>query len=311
MCSKKPNIYYLSGGNKTIQSMRPSIEGNIGIDQDMTGENTAGAALLDMVGSLFTVGGELVGDVANNIAKDYIQIPNYDEKQTEIMKDINDARNFAARFANDKQLQMALKGLVDTYLDALEELGEITEPAREQIMNEFFQAVSETTEEAAIGALNTGMNVAEAALGEIPVVGGAIDFGIAMARAFNNVMRPLSKAIESGSKVTGQSIDAAARAREVFERKQGELNKRFDDVQTAYNAFNNPMSTALKNPGKALRVGKMAGKMALARGGKNKKGKRKTKRKQKRKRKTKRKKAKRTINRIKRTIKRFTKKHRK
>ena len=29
MCSKKPNIYYLSGGNKTVQSMRPSIEGNI------------------------------------------------------------------------------------------------------------------------------------------------------------------------------------------------------------------------------------------------------------------------------------------
>ena len=139
MCSKKPNIYYLSGGNKTVQSMRPSIEGNIGIDQDMTGENTAGAALLDMVGSLFTVGGELVGDVANNIAKDYVQVPNYDEKQTEIMKDINDARNFAARFASDKQLQMALKGLVDTYLDALEELGEITEPAREQIMNEFFK----------------------------------------------------------------------------------------------------------------------------------------------------------------------------
>lgn len=311
MCSKKPNIYYLSGGNKTVQSMRPSIEGNIGIDQDMTGENTAGAALLDMVGSLFTVGGELVGDVANNIAKDYVQVPNYDEKQTEIMKDINDARNFAARFASDKQLQMALKGLVDTYLDALEELGEITEPAREQIMNEFFQAVSETSEEAAIGALNTGMNVAEAALGEIPVVGGAIDFGIAMARAFNNVMRPLSKAIESGSKVTGQSIDAAARAREVFERKKGELNQRVNDVQTAYNAFNNPMSTAMQNPGKALRVGKMAGKMALARGGKKKKGKRKTKRKQKRKRKTKRKRAKRTINRIKRTIKRFTKKHRK
>lgn len=311
MCSKKPNIYYSSGGNKTIQSMRPSMEANMGINQDMTGENTAGAALLDMVGSLFTVGGELVGDVANNVAKDYIEIPNYDEKQSEILKDINDARNFAARFANDKQLQVALKGLVDSYLDALEELGEITEPAREQIMNEFFEAVSETSEEAAIGALNTGMNVAEAALGEIPVVGGAIDFGIAMARAFNNVLKPISKAIESGSKVTGQSIDAAARAREVFERKKGELNQRVNDVQTAYNAFNNPMSTAMQNPRKALRVGKMAGKMALARGGKKKKGKRKTKRKQKQKRKTKRKKAKRTINRIKRTIKRFTKKHRK
>lgn len=311
MCSKKPNIYYLSGGNKIIQSTRPSMEANIGINQDMTGEDTAGAALLDMVGSLFTVGGELVGDVANNIAKDYVQVPNYDQKQSEILKDINDARNFASRFASDKQLQEALKGLVDTYLDALEELGEITEPAREQIMNEFFEAVSETSEEAAVGALNTGMNVAEAALGEIPVVGGAIDFGIAMARAFNNVMKPLSKAIEGSSKVTGQSIDAAARANEVFERKKGELNKRFNDVQTAYDAFNNPMSTAIKNPRKALRAAKIAGKMASTRGGKKKKRKRKTKRKQKRKNKTKRKKAKRTINRLKRTIKRFTKKHRK
>jgi len=287
------------------------MEANIGINQDMTGEDTAGAALLDMVGSLFTVGGELVGDVANNIAKDYVQVPNYDQKQSEILKDINDARNFASRFASDKQLQEALKGLVDTYLDALEELGEITEPAREQIMNEFFEAVSETSEEAAVGALNTGMNVAEAALGEIPVVGGAIDFGIAMARAFNNVMKPLSKAIEGSSKVTGQSIDAAARANEVFERKKGELNKRFNDVQTAYDAFNNPMSTAIKNPRKALRAAKIAGKMASTRGGKKKKRKRKTKRKQKRKNKTKRKKAKRTINRLKRTIKRFTKKHRK
>lgn len=310
MCSKKPNIYYLSGGNKTVQSMRPSIEGNIGtgIDQDMTGENTAGAAILDMFGSLLTSTAEIVGDAGNAIAKDYIKIPEYDDEKSEIMKDLNDARSFAQRFTTDQQMQSAIKGLVETYIQAAEELGEITEPAREQIMNEIFEAVSETSEQAAIGALNTGMNVAEAALGEIPVVGGMIDLGFAISRAVNNVIKPLSTALEKGSEVAGQTITAADRAAKVFEQRKGQFQENIAAVRRAYK---NPMSTAMQNPGKALRAANMASQLQLRKGGKNKKGKRKTKRKQKRKRKTKRRKAKRTINRIKRTIKRFTKKHRK
>ena len=40
----------------------------------------------------------------------------------------------------------AVKSLVETYVEAAEELGEITEPAREQIMNEVFEVISETSE---------------------------------------------------------------------------------------------------------------------------------------------------------------------
>lgn len=322
MCSKKPNIYYLSGGREPIKSMRTPIEGNIGIDQDMTGENTAGAALLDTFGSLLTSTAEIVGDAGNAIADEIaknIEIPTYDEKQSEIMKDINDARNFAEKFASDQQMQAAVKSLVETYIEAAEELGEITEPAREQIMNEVFEAISETSEEAAVGAVNTGMNVAEAALGEIPVVGGVIDLAFAAARAVNNVIKPLSTALEKGSEVAGQAITTADKAKEVFDSKKGQFQKNIAAVQQAYN---NPMTAAIKNPGLALKAGNFALKnpnvttSLLGRGGKKKrkkkKGPRKTKKKKNnRKRKTKRKKAKRTINRIKRTIKRFTKKHRK
>ena len=194
MCSKKPNIYYLSGGNKTIQSMRPSMEANMGINQDMTGPETPGAALIgltgDMVGSLITAGGELIGDIADDIADDIaenIEIPEYKDEKPALLEDINDARDFAAKFASDKEMQSAIRGLVETYIDAAEDLSDITEPAREQIMNDVFEAISETSEEAAVGAVNTGMNVAEAALGEIPVVGGVIDLGFALARAVNNV----------------------------------------------------------------------------------------------------------------------------
>ena len=55
----------------------------------------------------------------------------------------------------------------------------------------------------AVGAINTGLNFTEAALGEIPVMGGVIALVMAFMRGMNAAMLAAAPAVKSGVEVTG------------------------------------------------------------------------------------------------------------
>lgn len=119
----------------------------------------------------------------------------------ELRKTLNNRSSFVSNVLNDPASREALKELMEEYARGIAEVHEISKPAMDEILVLFWQTVSEVGEKSAVGAVNTGLNVAKAAVAEIPVVGGIIDLTLALASGFNYFAATVSPMISKGAKM--------------------------------------------------------------------------------------------------------------
>jgi len=125
----------------------------------------------------------------------------WEEIAPEVRETLKSRSNFVSNVLNDPPSREALKELLEEYAKGLAEVHDISKPAMDEILVLFWQTLSEMGEKSAVGAVNTGLNVAKAAVAEIPVVGGLVDLTLALASAFNYFAATVSPMISKGAKM--------------------------------------------------------------------------------------------------------------
>ena len=103
---------------------------------------------------------------------------------------------------NDPEMQEALRKLAENYAVLGVQTIDALKPSIDMVTNEAWDTFSEVSSRSAVGAINTGLNLTEAALGEIPIMGGFIALALAFMRGMNAAMLAAAPAVQSGVEVS-------------------------------------------------------------------------------------------------------------
>lgn len=240
------NIYYSKGRKKSSRSskkmqggLNPPPGRGIGLTEKdlplmMTGMDTAGGRILEIVEAVIkaAVGGadEGLKGIVEGIVGDLPDKP-WDEVAPLLKAELERNRQFAQNFLDDDEMKEAVKKLVETYVEAAIEAHRLSEPAINEMVEEFWETADQVATRSTVGISNTAMNVGEAALGEIPVIGGAIDLAFAAARGFNHLSKAIAPLMEKGPKMLETGTETYAKARDTYEKYGPRLKEEADRVK--------------------------------------------------------------------------------
>jgi hypothetical protein len=104
---------------------------------------------------------------------------------------------------NDPEMQEALRNWSENYEVLGVQTMDAIRPSIDMVADEAWGTLSEVSSRSAVGAINTGLNFTEAALGEIPIMGGFIALVMAFMRGMNSAMLAAAPAVQSGMEVSG------------------------------------------------------------------------------------------------------------
>ena len=234
------NIYNSKGRKKPSHRSSKKMQGGIkALTNDdlplvMTGMDTAGGRILEIVEEVIkaAVGGadEGLKGIVEGIVGDLPDKP-WDEVAPLLKAELERNRQFAQNFLDDDEMKEAVKKLVETYVEAAIEAHRLSEPAINEMVEEFWETADQVATRSTIGISNTAMNVGEAALGEIPVIGGAIDLAFAAARGFNHLSKAIAPLMEKGPKMLETGTETYAKARDTYEKYVPRLKEEADRVK--------------------------------------------------------------------------------
>lgn len=119
----------------------------------------------------------------------------------------------------------ALRELTRAYTTVGIELMDILKPSLEQIIDEGISMLSDAGTKGVSGLINTGFNIGEAAIAEIPVAGGIIELIIAFIRGFNQAMIAAAPVVQFGTESVGTAIKNANEAWSVVEQGKQKIDE--------------------------------------------------------------------------------------
>ena len=156
-----------------------------------------------------------------------------------MIEDLNKQAEMFEQLAQNKEFQEALKNWAEAYATVGVQAISESKPAIDEILENFWDAASGVMVKSTVGVINTGMNVTEAALGEIPVVGGFIALFMAFIRGINQGMLAAAPGVKS---TTANTVVAGEAAKRIVEKTAPDV-ERAAQATEALSAFTNSGST--------------------------------------------------------------------
>ena len=181
----------------------------------ITGENTVGTKLIDfsgrvassVVGAADKVLGPALDNASDAIFGDMTEKP-FSEVAPQLTKEIKENATFIKNAASDPNVRAALKEYGQALGEAVDIASKIAKPVVDKAVNDTLDALNEAGEKAAVGTVNTGLNLFKAAVAEIPLVGAAVDLGLAGAQAMNYTAQAASPLIISSTKTMANAMES-------------------------------------------------------------------------------------------------------
>ena len=136
------------------------------------------------------------------------------------------------QLANNPASRAAIKEIANAFGIASVELLEELKPNIDKITDKMMDMTDEIAKKSASGATKTGVSVAQAAVAEIPIIGGIIDLIIALGKGFNSVMAVFRVFVEKGEPV---GIDMAKAAKQTYNKANLEKKRIENAVDEAKN----------------------------------------------------------------------------
>jgi len=118
----------------------------------------------------------------------------------------------AEALLKDPETQAAIKQLAEAVLQMVNDTFTAIQPYLDQLAQQVSTTVEEVGSTAAAGMTKTGISVAQAAVAEIPVVGGIIDLGVAAGKGFNATAKTIERGLNNMDKITELMNDATSKA---------------------------------------------------------------------------------------------------
>jgi hypothetical protein len=145
---------------------------------------------------------------------------------------IKEKTEYLDKIAEDPELQQALREWAEAYTNAGIEVMDILQPSIERLIDEGIIMLEKAGSKAVSGVINTGLNIGEAALGEIPVAGGIIALIMAFIRGFNQAMLSAAPLVKYGTESVGTVVQNVNDAWSVIERSKERLDAINEKIST-------------------------------------------------------------------------------
>lgn len=180
--------------------------------------------------TLVTMLGNNISVINNALLGNMAERP-WSEVSAEITDIIKKDAVLIRNILSDPDIRRALEDMIDVYSNLLAEVIQISLPAMKEIVEDFWDTIDKMAKKSVVGAVNTGMNVAEAAIAEIPVVGGVIELMLAFARGFNYFVAAQAPLIRNSGKFIGKIKQTGEEAIAIKDKYQQKLNRTTQDFQ--------------------------------------------------------------------------------
>lgn len=221
------------------------------ITNDVTSTLSLGASVINnskfitetIIKSVVKITDSLIPVLQDAIFGDLADKP-WNEVAPELTEYLKKDKELIQNILNDPELRAAMEELVQTYAGLAIEMIQLLQPEIDMMTEQLWETISETANKSAIGVVNTVFNTVEAAVGEIPVVGGGIDLIVAIVRGINHAMQAAAPAIQFGTTTLGTTYSTGKRLYDT-------ANKGIDQINNAKNKLNNTIervSNIKKNP---------------------------------------------------------------
>jgi len=112
----------------------------------------------------------------------------WEEVSPELIDKLKKDKVFLEKVLNDPELREAVTELIVEYSKLIQFAYEESKPTLFVVVDDMLNTLSEVAERSAVGVVNTVLNTAEAAIGEIPAVGGVVDLVLTIMRSINYVV---------------------------------------------------------------------------------------------------------------------------
>ena len=119
-----------------------------------------------------------------------------------VKSSLNEKVKLLEKIISDPEIQEALRKLAGAYATMGVQTINAIKPSIDMVTEETWETLSQVASKSAVGAINTGLNFTEAALGEIPILGGGIALVLAFMRGMNAALLAVAPAVESGTAVS-------------------------------------------------------------------------------------------------------------
>ena len=126
--------------------------------------------------------------------------------------------------SKDPAMKEAIKKLADAGADSFVIILKDIEPEIIKVSNQIRETITKTADKSIRGVVSSGLSIAQAAVAEVPVVGGVVDLLIAAGKSFNNLMAVVLTLTENSGKVAISSADTIVKAKEAFMKGEEKLS---------------------------------------------------------------------------------------
>lgn len=253
--TRLPYLKYKNLERKINKILKPQLKKNIqsaltharmkqkgGDDtSDVTSSLSLGAGVVNsskfitetIIKSVVKITDSLIPVLQDAIFGDLADRP-WNEVAPELTEYLKKDKELIQNILNDPELRAAMEELVQTYAGLAIEMIQVLQPEFDMMTDQLWETISETANKSAIGVVNTVFNTVEAAIGEIPVVGGGIDLIVAIVRGINHAMQAAAPAIQFGTTTLGTTYSTGKRLYDT-------ANKGIDQINNAKNKLNDTM----------------------------------------------------------------------
>jgi hypothetical protein len=183
----------------------------------------------------------------------------WSEVAPKIKRIIDEKKEYLDKMSRDPEIQKALKEWAEAYATIGIQTTEAIRPSLDIMIDEALDALSKAGSRAATGAINTGMNITEAAIGEIPVAGGIISLIIALIRGVNQAFVAASPVVQFGTEAIGTTYKTTKKVINIVEEGKRKLDETTQKIQNLTDKFKNIGEISQTTLNNVQNIGKQIG----------------------------------------------------
>ena len=150
-----------------------------------------------------------------------------------ILEQLQNKTMILGKMTRDPQVQKALKDMAEELSILGIQMLDTMKPTIDRMTDRSIETLNRTATRGAKGIMNTGMNIIEALLGEIPVAGGIIALVMAFLRGFNTAMLTSAPGIEFSTEAFFTAFNTSIKMLQDFLKVQPRLTQETNALRTA------------------------------------------------------------------------------
>jgi len=180
-----------------------------------------------------------------------------------ILKLINDKKDFLDKMSRDPTVQQALKEWAEAYATVGIQTTEAIKPSLNLLIDEALSTLTQAGSRFSRGIINTTLDLTEAAVGEIPVVGGIIDVVLALIRGGNRALVSIAPLLQFGTETFGTVVGTANKVMTIAEKGKREIDDATQKIQALTDKFKNIESLGANTLENIANIGQTVAQTAL------------------------------------------------